>query len=66
MEKTTQIENYYGFENGISGKELYERGKKQAKNIGVSIRKQEVISIQKQEEKFIIRTEKDNYQTRSY
>lgn len=65
MEKTTQIENYYGFENGISGKELYERGKKQAKNIGVSIRKQEVISIQKQEEKFIIRTEKDNYQTRS-
>ena len=29
--KTNKIENYYGFENGISGKELYENGVKQAK-----------------------------------
>ena len=35
LEKTDLIENYYGFENGISGKDLYNTGIKQAKNLGV-------------------------------
>ncbi len=65
LEKTKYIENYYGFENGIAGKELYEKGKRQAENIGVLIEKQEVISIQKEEEKFIVRTQQDQYSTRS-
>lgn len=47
--KTEKIENYYGFENGISGKELYEKGIKQAQNLGVDVSKEEVIKIEKGE-----------------
>ncbi len=45
LEKTNKIENYYGFEKGIGGKQLYEAGISQAKNIGVEVKKQEVINI---------------------
>ena len=46
LEKTHKIENYYGFENGISGKDLYEIGIRQAKNLGVDVKKEEVIKIE--------------------
>lgn len=46
LEKATKIENYYGFENGISGKELYQKGIEQAKNLGVEILEEEVTNIQ--------------------
>ena len=45
LNKATEIENYYGFENPISGPELLEKGVKQAKRIGVNIIKNEVIGI---------------------
>lgn len=45
LEKAVKIENYYGFENGISGEELYRAGIKQAKNLGVDILEEEVTSI---------------------
>ena len=35
LEKTEWIENYYGFENGIAGKDLYKIGIEQAKNLGL-------------------------------
>ena len=54
--KTEKIENYYGFENGIDGKTLYENGIKQAKNLGVELRKSEVINITKKENDFEIKT----------
>ena len=46
LEKTHKIENYYGFENGISGKDLYETGIKQANNLGVDVKKEVVIKIE--------------------
>ena len=46
LEKTDRIDNYYGFENGISGKDLYENGIKQAKNLGVLVKKEEVVKIE--------------------
>ena len=46
LEKTSKIENYYGFENGINGEELYNIGIRQAKNIGAEIVKDEVTNIQ--------------------
>lgn len=46
LEKSKKIENYYGFENGISGEELYNIGIRQAKNIGAEIVKDEVTNIQ--------------------
>ena len=45
LEKAEKIENYYGFETPISGKELNESGIKQAKRIGVEFLEKEVISI---------------------
>lgn len=43
--KAEYVENYYGFENGISGKELNDTGIKQAKNLGVKFIEKEVTSI---------------------
>ncbi len=65
LEKTNKIENYYGFEKAITGKELYETGIKQAKNIGIEVKKEEVTSIQMIENGFKIQTEKSEYTARS-
>ena len=46
LQKTEKIDNYYGFESGISGKELYENGIKQAKNLGIDFIEDEVINIE--------------------
>jgi len=45
LEKSTKIENYYGFENGINGEELYKIGIRQAQNIGAEAIKDEVTNI---------------------
>lgn len=46
LQKAEKIDNYYGFENGISGKELYENGVKQAKNLGIDFIEDEIINIE--------------------
>ena len=46
LEKTEKIENYYGFPDGINGKDLYQNGIEQARNLGVDVKKQEVIKIE--------------------
>lgn len=66
LENTEKIENYYGFENGISGKELYENGINQAKNIGVEVKNEDVIKIDFIQDKvFNVQTSKGNYQTKT-
>lgn len=45
LNKAHEIENYYGFENPISGKELVENGRKQAQRLGINIIQKEVIGI---------------------
>ena len=45
IQKTDKIENYYGFKNPISGKDLYKNGIKQAERLGINIIKKEAISI---------------------
>jgi len=45
LDKAEKIENYYGFENGISGKELNDAGIKQAQTIGAEFLEKEVTSI---------------------
>ncbi|MCI8641372.1 MAG: NAD(P)/FAD-dependent oxidoreductase [Clostridia bacterium] len=56
VKTTPKVENYYGFENGISGKELYENGVKQAENLGVEVKKEEVVNIKIEEDIFIVQT----------
>lgn len=65
LEKTNQIENYYGFADGISGKKLYEAGIQQAKNIGVEVRKEEVTNIQFTEKGFNVITENSKQEAKA-
>lgn len=65
LEKSNKIENYYGHQNAIQGKELYETGIKQAQNIGIEVKKQEVTSIQILENGFEVKTENNIYTARS-
>ena len=46
LEKANKIDNYYGFTNGIYGKELYNIGIEQAKNLGVEVLEKEILSIE--------------------
>ena len=52
LTRTEKIENYYGFEIPISGKELIEKGEKQAKNLGIELIKKEVIGVKYTESGF--------------
>lgn len=45
LQKAEKIDNYYGFVGGISGKELYENGISQAKNLGIDVLERETIDI---------------------
>lgn len=45
LDKAEKIENYYGFEEPVSGKELKENGIKQAQRLGVEILEKEAISV---------------------
>jgi thioredoxin reductase (NADPH) len=47
--KADKIENYYGFENPIGGRELLETGLKQAERLGAEIVEEEVVNIEKTE-----------------
>ncbi|MBR2471112.1 MAG: NAD(P)/FAD-dependent oxidoreductase [Clostridia bacterium] len=60
LEKAEKIENYYGFENGISGKELYKSGLSQAKNVGATIVSEEVVGLSF-EDKFKVLTTSGEY-----
>lgn len=43
--KADKIENYYGFAEPISGKELYEQGLANAKRLGCTVKEEEVIGV---------------------
>ena len=47
--KADKIENYYGFENPIGGRDLLETGLKQAERLGAEIVEEEVVNIEKTE-----------------
>lgn len=65
LEKAETIENYYGFSKGITGKDLYNEGIKQAKGLGVELKEEEVINIKMNENGFDIITDKDEYKTKN-
>ena len=65
LKKAQKIENYYGFENGIEGEELYQIGIKQAENIGVEVKKEEIIKIESANEKFKVVTDLNIYEAKS-
>lgn len=64
LEKADKIDNYYGFENEITGKEIFLKGLKQAENLNIDIIADEVIDIQFND-KFIIKTRNAQYETKT-
>lgn len=65
LEKAELIENYYGFSEGIIGKDLYKEGINQAKNLGIELKNEEVINIKMKENGFDIITDKNEYKTKN-
>lgn len=66
LEKAEKIDNYYGFEDGISGKELFEKGIMQATNLGIEIKKEEILNIEMEDNlEFKVKSENDTYQAKA-
>ena len=60
LDKAHLIENYYGFENPISGPQLIENGIKQYQNLGGTIITDEVVGLT-YEDKLVVKGMKENY-----
>ena len=60
LNKAEKIDNYYGFVDGIEGEKLYQNGIEQAKKLGIEVKNEEVLNIQK-DEKFVVKTVAKEY-----
>lgn len=60
LKKAHKIDNYYGFEDGTSGQQLFENGIKQAKSLGIEVIEDEVVGLSF-EEKLTVTTTKSRY-----
>ncbi len=58
--KAEKIENYYGFPEGIGGKELYDRGIDSVKRLGANVIEEEVTNVD-YDGKFVVSTGKNEY-----
>ena len=66
LQKAKEIVNYYGFEKGISGNELYQIGIKQAENLGIELKKQELTKILINDDgSYLVQTDEQNFRTKS-
>ena len=64
LEKSEKIDNYYGFKDGIDGKKLYKDGIKQAENLDIEIKNEEVIKIEFEEEGYSVTTSNNKYNSK--
>ena len=64
LAKADLIENYYGFPEPISGRELVDNGVKQAQNIGVEFKKEQVMGIQFMGD-YLVETSENQYMAKS-
>ena len=62
LESAEQIDNYYGFPNGISGKDLYKNGIEQAKNLGIKVEEIEVVGIETLSGTYNVNTPKGSFE----
>ena len=65
IEKVKSIDNYFGFPEGVSGKELLDRGRKQAERFGTDIKNDRALIIKIQGENYLIKTADRSYLTKS-
>ncbi|MFO7792004.1 MAG: NAD(P)/FAD-dependent oxidoreductase [Candidatus Saliniplasma sp.] len=65
IEKVKSIDNYFGFPEGVSGKELLDRGRKQAERFGTDIKNERALLIKIDGENYLIETADNSYLTMS-
>lgn len=65
LEKAVKVDNYYGFPDGIDGKELFQNGIAQAKNLGVDVIQSEVTSIENNFNTFKVKTSSKDYEAKA-
>lgn len=59
--KAHLIDNYYGFEEPVSGEELFERGLAQARRLGAEVVQDEVVGLVWGDEKMTVVTKTESY-----
>lgn len=64
LEKVGNIENYYGLEKNTNGAILQQIGEKQAKSLGIEIKKEEVMQIE-YDTNFIVKTLNHTYEAKT-
>ena len=60
---TTEVENYPGFADGISGPEMMETLQRQAERFGAELVFEDVTSVDLREHPFVIQTDSESYRT---
>ncbi len=65
LEKVRVIENYFGFPEGISGKEILQRGKRQAEKFGAEVKREKVLLIKIDNGNYRVETATNAYIARS-
>lgn len=66
LNRAKNIENYYGFEDSISGEELFKNGINQAKKQNIEMKNDEVIDIEYANGTYIVKTVNSEYETRTF
>jgi len=60
------ISNYYGFPDGITGKDLFDNGIMQAKNLGIEVKDEEVIDLSMFSDKvYLVKTSENEYSAKA-
>ena len=65
LKRAEKIDNYYGFRGGIEGDKLYEDGINQAIDLGVNVKKSEVVAIENQGTKYVVKTSEESIETKA-
>lgn len=65
LKKAHLIENYYGFEDPITGEELFEKGIKQAEKQNIEIKNDEVVDIKWNDNFFTVITVNSEYEAKT-
>ena len=65
VEQAHQIDNFYGFPGGITGKELYNKGIRQAEQLGIEVKKVQVVGVENLGKHFNVKTVKGNFETKT-
>jgi thioredoxin reductase (NADPH) len=60
------ISNYYGFPNGITGKDLLDNGIMQAKNLGIEVKDEEVVDLSMfSDQVYLVKTSENEYSAKA-